>query len=137
MKEILIVFLFFTLIYGCESTQKVTEKGKEISQESRIDTIKIENEELEYEIIILDIGFNNWLMTQRPMSYYTVEWLEIRNKFYVAEWNRRVLMPGYYDPNLYMQMIDYQPTVEYGLEVNYMLYMYFEFFQQRYNQRLR
>ena len=100
------------------------------------DTIKIENEELEYEIIILEVGFHNWLVTQRPMWYYSLNILENRNRYYVLEWNRRVQNPQLYNSNLYFQFIDYDPAIEYGLEVNYMLYMYFEFFQQKYRQRL-
>ncbi|MGO2102488.1 MAG: DUF6146 family protein, partial [Psychroflexus halocasei] len=35
------------------------------------------------------------------------------------------------------QEIDYQPHIDYGYEVNYMLYHYFLFFEQKYNQKLR
>jgi hypothetical protein len=137
----LIVFLSF-LVGACHSSKSGTE-SKEITpvsdtlaDPSSQDTIRIENEELEYEIIILEVGFNQWLQTQRPMWYFTENVLENRNRYYVYEWNLRAMNPAVWDPNLYVQMIDYQSTIRYGLEVNYMLYMYFEFFQQKYKQRL-
>ena len=102
-----------------------------------LDTIRIENDELEYEIIILEIGFNQWLVSQPPMTYWSLNVLEQRNRAYVFEWNQRAMNPTVWNPNLYNQTIDYEPTVDYGLEVNYMLYMFFEFFQDKYRQRLR
>lgn len=137
----LIVFLSF-LVGACHSNKSRTESGEilpvadSLGDESSQDTIRIENEELEYEIIILEVGFNQWLQTQRPMWYYTENVLENRNRYYVYEWNLRAMNPAVWNPNLYMQIIDYQSNIRYGLEVNYMLYMYFEFFQQKYKQRL-
>lgn len=112
-------------------TQSTNEEG--IAEQ---DTIRIENPELEYEIIIIEIGFEAWLATQRPESYYIQSALEIKNQRYVSEYNYRVTLPGRYNTDLYNQLIDYDPAIDYGMEVNYLLYMYFEFFQQRYRQNL-
>lgn len=100
------------------------------------DTIRIENPELEYEIIIIEIGFESWLVTQRPESYFTQSFLEIRNQRYVSEYNYRVTLPSQYNSNIYNLLIDYNPSIDYGKEVNYLLYMYFEFFQNKYRQNL-
>ena len=98
----------------------------------------VKNMELnEYEIIIIEPGFNQWLATQPPRGYYEQFWLENRNIFYVTEYNNRVINTIQYDPNLYLQQIDYQRGVDYGYEVNYLLYNWFEYFQQRNNQKLR
>jgi hypothetical protein len=110
-------------------------KATEIIHESG-DTIRITNEKLEYEIIIIESGFESWLVTQKPMWYYSEPTLEIKNYRYVNEWNNRVRQPNRYDPRLYEQIIDYDPHIHYGLEVNYKLYMYFKFFEQKYHQRL-
>lgn len=121
----------------------VSCKSKDVQNDSRItvnesekDTIVIENKELEYEIIIIDYGFDSWLATQRPMEYYTQPTLESKNLFWVMSYNRRVLRPDMYNPDLYRQTIDYDPKIDYGMEVNYLLYKYFEFFQKRYKQKL-
>jgi len=100
------------------------------------DKVVIENKELEYEIIIIEPGFNSWLVSQKPMSFYSQPTLEIKNKFYVVSWNQRVLQPFNYSSNLYEMRIDYDPFVNYGLEVNYKLFMYFTYFQKKHKQKL-
>jgi len=136
MKTMLFVLVISLLIFSCKSSDKTTSSIDKLSADVQSDTIVIENENLEYKIIIIDIGFDPWLRTQKPMTYYTDSYLSTRNKFLVNEWNRRVYLPGVYNPQIYEQLIDYEPNIDYGLEVNYMLFMYFEFIQKKYNQRL-
>jgi hypothetical protein len=137
MKYILISFLSIFILYSCNSSQKTTKTNEIVSTNSVNDTIKIVNEELEYEIIIIEVGFESWLITQKPMSFYANTTLAYRNYINVVEWNNRVTQPLLYNPNLYEQEINYLPNVDYGIEVNYKLFMYFKFFQQKYKQRLR
>ena len=136
MKTILFVLVISLLILSCKSSDKTTSKIDELDTDAQLDTIRIENEALEYKIIIIEIGFDPWLRTQKPMTYYTDSYLATRNLFYVSEWNRRVFLPGVYSPHIYNQSIDYEPSLDYGLEVNYMLFMYFEFIQEKYKQKL-
>ena len=131
----LLIFASF-LVTACHSSKVKSQSSDIQTAKATPDTIRIENDELEYEIIILELGFNNWLVTQPPMTYFSLNVLENRNKAYVFEWNQRAGNPTAYNVNLYNQFIDYDPTIRYGLEVNYMLYMYFRFFEQKYNQRL-
>ncbi|KPM33298.1 Hypothetical protein I595_201 [Croceitalea dokdonensis DOKDO 023] len=99
--------------------------------------IEMEADSTEYDIIIIDIGFNAWLQgIARPKGYYSQSFMESRNYIYVLEWNRRVLQPDQFPPLLYELQIDYDPTIDYGYDVNYQLYNYFIYFQRRYNQRL-
>lgn len=101
------------------------------------DTVRIANDKIEYEIIIIEPGFNGWLVsTARPEGYYSQSFLESRNLIYVMEWNRRVNNALQFDPNLYELQIDYRQGIDYGYEVNYKLYNYFIYFQRRYKQRL-
>jgi len=136
MRVAVILLFLIGSFLGCESSKKTIEKDNISENTSELDTIKIENKELEYEIIIIENGFQSWLATQRSENFYTQQTLESKNKFYVAEWNQRVMSPNRYNPNLYTMMIDYDHTVDYGMEVNYLLYMYFKFFQIKYRQRL-
>jgi len=101
------------------------------------DTVRIANDSLEYEIIIIEPGFNSWLATQRPRGYNEQFWLENRNLFLVTEYNNRVLNSTQFNPNIYIQRIDYNQRIDYGYEVNYLLWNWFQFFQVRYNQKLR
>jgi len=136
MKTIIIVLVITLLTFSCKSSDKTTQIKDDPSIDAHIDTIRIENEALEYKIIIIEIGFDSWLHVQKPMTFYTDDYLANRNLFYVSEWNRRVNLPGVYNPQIYSQLIDYEPSIDYGLEVNYLLFMYFEFIQEKYNQKL-
>ncbi|MBT8273499.1 MAG: hypothetical protein KJO77_06815, partial [Bacteroidia bacterium] len=104
---------------------------------SEQDTVRIASDKVEYEIIIIEPGFNSWLQARaQPEGYYTQEFLESRNAIYVTAWNNRVLDPSRFDPNLYQMQIDYNPMIDYGYEVNYKLYYYFIYFQIQYKQQL-
>ena len=135
MKKLCYTLLLTALIIGCASTSKKQDITN--SSEAMSDTVRIANDSLEYEIIIIEPGFNQWLVTQPPRGYYEQFWLENRNVIFVNEYNNRVVNTTQYDPNLYIQQIDYQRGIDYGYEVNYLLYNWFEYFQQRNNQKLR
>lgn len=133
MRYLLGIIAFALAIYSCESGKSAMSKTTDPSAQTR-DTIRIANDSLEYEIIIMEIGFNNWLITQPPQGYYGQTFLEGRNRLFVTEYNRRVRNFQQFDPNLYQQEINYDFNTDYGYEVNYLLYNYFKFFQQKYNQ---
>jgi len=63
--------------------------------------------------------------------------MERKNIQSVIEYNIRVRNPIRYDQNLYQFQIDYDAYTDYGYEVNYLLYHYFLFFEEKYNQQLR
>jgi len=146
MKQIFIMknYIFLLIILGfiasCNTSKSMPVKNSENNLESNqklSDTVSIANDDLEYEIIIIEPGFNYWLASQaRPEGFYSQEYLETKNYQYVIEWNQRVNQPLRYKPNLYELQIDYQMNIDYGYEVNYKLYNYFIFFQKTYNQRL-
>jgi len=133
--KLILVFIFLSCIIGC-SVQK-QKLGNPGPSETSQDTIRIANDSLEYEIIIIEPGFNAWLATQKPRGFYNQNYLEQRNIPFVTIYNQRVLNPSRYNPNLYQQQINYDFNVDYGYEVNYLLYNYFIYFQQKYRQRLR
>lgn len=131
MKKIISSFIIIILLIGCNPTQKtVTPNLEDTSKTS--DTVKIVNEEYEYEVIIIDPGFNSFLYSQaRPRNYYSEEHLKSRNQIWVREWNNRVRQPMYHNPNLYMWEIDYDNSIDYGYEVNYLIYNYLVYFQMK------
>ena len=128
--------LFFGCI-GTKTTPDVSDKEKEVFNTSVADTVEISDPESNYEIIIIEPGFNVWLQSvARPEGYYSQSFMETRNHLYVIEWNNRVLNSLQYNPQLYELQINYDSFVDYGYEVNYKLYNYFIYFQRKYNQRL-
>ncbi|MET6990496.1 DUF6146 family protein [Sediminicola arcticus] len=139
--KILILLLLMALGIGsCTSNKKaveVTSQEKKAFEQKEGDTITIANDSLEYDIIIIEPGYNVWLQSiAKPRQYYSQSFLENRNNIYVREWNARVMQPQRYSPNLYELQINYDFNINYGYEVNYQLYNYFIYFQRKYNQRL-
>jgi len=101
------------------------------------DTLRIANETLDYEIIILEPGFNGWLISNaRPRGFHSQTFFEMRNRIWVTEYNNRHRQPFTYNPNLYPLQIDYDTQTDYGYEVNYLLYHYLVYFQIKYDQKL-
>jgi hypothetical protein len=136
MKKFIYILTLLLIIIGC-SASKSNVSSVEKAKSGSNDTIKIVNEELEYEVIIIEPGFDFWLQsTALPRGYYSQSYLETKNNFYVMEWNNRVRQPQTYSPNLYEMTIDYNSTINYGYEVNYLIYNYMIYFQNKYNQRL-
>ena len=136
MKKILFILFVSVGIWCCGSSKKEFFKPeKKFAIAS--DTIRIANDSLQYEIIIIDVGFNSWLLSNaQPRNFYSQSYLESRNRFWVMEWNNRVLSPTRFNANLYEMQIDYQSNVDYGYEVNYLLFNYLTYFQIVNRQRL-
>lgn len=130
------VFLLALFFFSLKSISQESLK-KTIPNSVVGDTIKIVNEELEYEVTIIDAGFAVWLASRaQPRNFYSESFLENKNQFFVSEWNRRVLEPQRFDPTLYELQINYDPSIHYGYEVNYLIYNYMIYFQNTYRQRL-
>lgn len=146
MKKIitlLVLASFIIFIASCGATKNtaalsdITDAEKAVFSQTEGDTIQIANEETEYDIIIIEPGFNTWLLSiAKPEGYYSQTFLENRNYLMVTTWNQRVLQPQQFNSSLYEMQIDYQRNIDYGYEVNYKMYNYFIYFQRKYNQRL-
>ncbi|MDG1728695.1 MAG: DUF6146 family protein [Algibacter sp.] len=138
MKKIIYILLVSVLIINCNSSKtRISNKNERLESLKQNDTVKIANEDIEYEIIIIEPGFNFWLASRaKQRGFYSQQFLENRNRQYVIEWNQRVMQPQQFNTNLYELRIDYQQGIDYGYEVNYVLYNYFIYFQLTYNQRL-
>lgn len=135
MMKILNPLVLFSLIslvlWNCSS---VPISKKKIEKEK---PVVIANDSLEYEIIIIDIGFNYFLNAiAQPVGYYSQNYMEVRNRVWVTSWNMRAQNPLQYNPNIYENTIDYQSSIDYGYEVNYKLFNYFLFAQQKYKMTL-
>lgn len=136
MKKLLFFISVLALLINCASPKN--NSATKDNQTSIIgDTIKIVNEELEYEITIIDAGFNSWFYgNAQPRGYYSQSYLEGRNRPWVIEYNQRVMQPLRFGTSLYIMQIDYQHNIDYGYEVNYMLFNYLVYFQQVNKQNL-
>jgi Family of unknown function (DUF6146) len=137
MKKLIPFVIIIALIASCKSYNTNQTINNDDNGLVQSDTVSISSDETDYEIIIIEPGFNLWLVgTARPRGFHSQEFLETRNALLVQAWNQRNLQPQVYDPNLYELRIDYDTRTDYGYEVNYKLYNYFIYFQLKYNQRL-
>lgn len=125
--------LSITLLIACGSYSNTTSKTTIIKE----DPVVIANKALEYEIIIIDIGFTSYLNSiAQPMSYHSQTYLQNKNRNYVAVWNSRAQNSQRYDSSIYENVIEYDLNVDYGLEVNYKLFWYFKFAEKKYKMKL-
>jgi hypothetical protein len=131
LKQLLLVLSFGFLLYACASSpikKDITQKEKPVI---------IANDSLEYEVIIIDPGFTFFLnAVAQPEGFYSQSYLEARNSTWVLEWNNRARKPNQFNANIYENIVDYQSTIDYGYEVNYKLFNYFLFAQQKYKMNL-
>ena len=131
IKYLLSITLISCFLWACGSSPI---KNKTTPKE---EPVVIANDSLEYEITIIDIGFNLFLNSvAQPRNYYSQSYLETRNKIFVTSWNIRAQSPNQYNSNIYENVIDYQNNIDYGYEVNYLLFNYFLFAQQKYKMSL-
>lgn len=134
MKNIIYFLAIALIIISCGTSNKVENSTTQNDLEK---AVVIENDSLEYQIIIYDIGFSVYLNTiAQPENYYEQSYYENKNIFYVTEWNIRANNPIKYG-DFFANRIDYNPMVDYGLEVNYKLFNYFKFVEYKYRIRLR
>jgi hypothetical protein len=135
-KSFYILTIILASFFSCKtSNTTIAKSDKAIATQN--DTVRIANDELEYEVIIIDIGFSTWLASRAfPRGYHSQSYLENKNRLWINEWNNRVLQPFRYNPNLYEMTIAYDPNIDYGYEVNYLIYNYLVYFQNTYKQKL-
>ena len=132
LQHILFLSVIGTMIWACSSSPI-----KNTSNTPKEEPVVIANDSLEYEIIIIDPGFTTYLNSiAKPEDFYSQQYLENKNCLYVNTWNYRARNPLQFNSNIYENIIDYSPHVDYGYEVNYKLFNYFEFAQRKYRMNL-
>jgi hypothetical protein len=128
LKRFTYIFAILFALTSC-STQAPVRDADSLSFEK--------NDENEYDIIVLDTEYNMYLLSiAKPMKFYSEEYYKTKNIMYVSEWNSRVSKPHRYDPNFYSMRIDYLPTENYGINLEYKLYNYFQFIKWKYKVNL-
>jgi len=137
MKNTIYILIVLFTVIACSTSQKTADNTTVKQNVAVNDTVRIANDSLEYEVIIIDNGFSTWLLSRAyPRNYHSQTYLENKNIQYVNEWNNRVLQPQRFSPNLYEMTINYNSTINYGYEVNYLIYNYMIYFQNTYKQKL-
>ena len=126
MKKLLIPLFVLLLAWSCSPSQKISSSGK---------PPVIKNDSTEYGIIIIDTGFDHWyLMNFSQPKDRSNEYYRGRNQVGVGNWN------DYFTRNRYPRTIDssieYDYSVDYGIEVNRKLFWYFKYTEDKLKIRL-
>ena len=84
---ILIGLMFGMALTSCtsqKSTLDVSSEEKALFDSNDEEPVEIANDETEYEIIIIEPGFNTWLNSiARPEGYYSQSFLENRKHVFI------------------------------------------------------
>ena len=89
----------------------------------------------EYEVHILDTGFDRWFATNsKPINFYSPQYYQMMNRRYVMAWNEKVSTHGFRRNSPFEAPINYDPTIDYGVEVDYKLYYYFKYIEDVYGR---
>lgn len=124
MKKITYLLLLLSIVYGC-SSYSAFKTPVPLQDEKNELAVK---DSVEYELLILDTGFESWFATRNMISTaHTNNYYRNWNQFYVMEWNQ-LYFQGHPCIDNY---IDYDQFEEYGLEINYKLYHYFQFVEEK------
>ena len=115
-----IAWLVVLLVFGaCASQKGLIDIKKNPSAVEPRDSI-------EYELITFDAKFQTWYVLQKsPANYHTQDYYESWNRRYVSEWNYLAMHPG--RNNFFEPIEGYDPTTDYGFELNHKLFYYFQY----------
>lgn len=116
---LMIIVVAFPDVYGQRKRDRV-----------KTDSLSLKSDSTEYELIIIDPGFEHWLVTKPTMGFHSNEYYRQKNIQYVSEWNSRYMTPSRHR-GIYATYIDYDPFVEYDIELNYKLFYYFQYFEEK------
>jgi hypothetical protein len=126
MKLKHVILALFLSLFFAASLSAQAEVG-----ELQLSSDTTETDSVEYELIVLELGFDNYLISQPPKEFYSVSYYKNWNYQYTIEWNARYRT----GPNqeLFLFEINYDKTIDYGLELEYKLYHFYRFFEKKYN----
>jgi hypothetical protein len=127
MKRLYFISLIALLIWACSPVKNASKSTASISPDAQDST--------EYDLIISDIHFDQWyLLNYNEAKDRTDEYYHSKNLVAVYNWN------DYYHRGEYLEVIDswinYQPQIDYGIDLNRKLYWYFKFVEDYYGIRL-
>lgn len=129
MKNLGYIFLVVFIFQSCSTNVPVNEDENALTFDK--------NEEEEYDIVVFDVQYDLYLKTiARPKSYFSEAYYKMKNQQYVTSWNLRHSQPFRYDPDLYAVRIDYEPNKDYGLNLEYKLFNFFQFIEWKYKVNL-
>ncbi len=121
MKQILFFTILVFIGIACTTSRnspRILPNGEE----------EVKTDTLEYELHTFDPKFETWYTLQnQPAKYRSSQYYENWNRQYVSAWNYKATQSGsrFFEP-----IIGYEPTVDYGFEINHKLFYYFQYVER-------
>ena len=129
MKKFLLLFSFIIFVTTCAPQSLSNKTGEKTSMKPQVD------DDGEYDLTVFDSQYDYFLSAiARPINNYTEDYLKLKNRFLVTEWNSYYSSHRY--PNVIESSIDYDPTINYGLKYEYKLYQVFTYVYWKYGLKL-
>ena len=118
MKQLLFLLAVLLLGIAC-SAPRNTPQIKPGDAEAAAD------DSLEYRLETFDARFETWYALQnRPSQYRSQGYYENWNHQYVTAWNYKAMQSG---NRFFETIVGYDPTIDYGFELNHKLFYYFQY----------
>jgi len=112
-------------IIGCSGNKNIV----------RIEGVEEPSDSTEYIIIIDEPGYDSWIVTNaKPDWYHEHSFYHHWNTIYSKEFNHKVRTAALDHP--FNELIEFDPTIDYGTEVEYKLYWYFKYIEEKYDVKL-
>lgn len=113
------------ILFACASNKDVV----------KIEDVESPSDSTEYMIIVDEPGYDSWIVTQaKPEWYYEQSYYRHWNTLYTKEFNHKVRTGRFGHP--FNEYIEYDQTVNYGIEVEYKLFWYFKYIEDKYDVKL-
>ena len=127
MNRFFYIGILIIVVCSCSTVKEGSKPSAKLTQSG--------NDSTEYELIIIDPRFDTWYaLNYSPAKDRFNEYYRSKNLVAVINWN------DYYRNGRYGKVIDsyidYQPSVDYGIEVNRKLYWYFQYIVESYEIHL-
>jgi hypothetical protein len=127
MKQIFIFWSMVLILWSCSASREAVKTSASLIQGS--------NDSTQYEIRVIDPHFDHWYLTNfSPAKDRTNDFYREKNLEAVGTWN------NYFHNGRCLWLIDspinYFPEIDYGIDVNRILYWYFLYIHDKYRIKL-
>lgn len=117
MKSLLVLVTGIMIVTSCAAPSRMMQV-----QDGNLIDIKQNDEQ--YEVMVLDAGFETWFATAwSPAKDRSQEYYASWNQQYVTEWNFKANRAQ--NANFFQNQIQYDQTEDYGIAVERKLFYYF------------
>lgn len=126
MKKIFFLLAVVSFLAACSGPKETVKNEPKKTVKIELKGNESQEDSVEYELIVLDPGFETWYMLQNsPARYRSQEYYENWNQQYVSAWN--YLATQHRKRSFFEPIIGYEPGVDYGFELNHKLFYYFQY----------